>query len=46
MINLVTGRCGSGKSRTVTEMIKTALSETDAVIVLIVPEQQTVVWET
>ncbi len=46
MINLVTGRCGSGKSRTVTEMIKTALSETDADIVLIVPEQQTVVWET
>lgn len=46
MLNYITGRSGTGKSTAVVELIKQTVSETDRDIVLIVPEQQTVVWET
>ncbi|MBR5252434.1 MAG: hypothetical protein IKV39_00995, partial [Clostridia bacterium] len=46
MINFIIGRAGSGKSHTVCEMISNEIKNTDRQIVLLVPEQQTVVWET
>jgi ATP-dependent helicase/nuclease subunit B len=46
MLNYITGRSGTGKSTAVVELIKKAIAETDRDVVLIVPEQQTVVWET
>lgn len=46
MLNYITGRSGSGKSTAVVDLIKQTVAETDRDIVLIVPEQQTVVWET
>lgn len=46
MINFITGRCGTGKSTEVMNRMKKLLDETDLEAVLIVPEQQTVVWET
>ncbi len=46
MINFITGRCGSGKSTEVLRRMKDTLNETERDVLLIVPEQQTVVWET
>ena len=46
MVNFIIGRAGSGKSRTVSEMISNEIQNSSRQIVLIVPEQQTVVWET
>lgn len=46
MLNYITGRSGTGKSATVVERIRTTIADTDRPVVLIVPEQQTVVWET
>ena len=46
MLNYITGRSGTGKSTAVVDLIKKTAAETDRAIVLIVPEQQTVVWET
>ena len=46
MLNYITGRSGTGKSTAVIERIRQTVAETDRDIVLIVPEQQTVVWET
>lgn len=46
MINFIIGRAGSGKSHTVEAMISNEIKNTDRQIVLLVPEQQTVVWET
>ncbi|MBR3998142.1 MAG: hypothetical protein IKI93_07340, partial [Clostridia bacterium] len=46
MINFITGRCGSGKSRMVSDSIVRQINSGSGDIVLIVPEQQTVVWET
>ncbi len=46
MLNYITGRSGTGKSTAVVDLIKQTVAETDRDIVLIVPEQQTVVWET
>ena len=46
MINLIIGAAGSGKSRTVCEMIKNEIDSGERDVVLIVPEQQTVSWET
>ena len=46
MLNYITGRSGTGKSTAVVERIKRTAAETERDIVLIVPEQQTVVWET
>lgn len=46
MITYITGRSGTGKSTAVVDKIKKTTEETDKNIVLIVPEQQTVVWET
>lgn len=46
MVNFIIGRSGSGKSRTVCEMISNEIKNTSKGIVLLVPEQQTVVWET
>ncbi|MBP3394906.1 MAG: hypothetical protein J6M38_10335, partial [Lentisphaeria bacterium] len=46
MINFITGRCGTGKSTEVLRRMERILKETDYDAVLIVPEQQTVVWET
>ena len=46
MINLITGAAGSGKSAKICEMIKNEIEHGSREVVLIVPEQQTVVWET
>ena len=46
MLNYITGRSGTGKSTAVVDLIRQTVAETDRDIVLIVPEQQTVVWET
>ena len=46
VINFITGRCGTGKSTEVMNRMKKLLDETELEAVLIVPEQQTVVWET
>ncbi len=46
MINYILGRCGSGKSTELLRRIDQTLAETELDILLIVPEQQTVVWET
>lgn len=46
MLNYITGRSGTGKSTAVVNLIKKTVAETDTPVVLIVPEQQTVVWET
>ncbi len=46
MLNYITGRSGTGKSAAVVDLIRKTVAETDRPIVLIVPEQQTVVWET
>lgn len=46
MINFITGRCGSGKSTEILQRIDRTLRETELDVLLIVPEQQTVVWET
>lgn len=46
MLNYITGRSGTGKSTAVVELIKKTVAETERDVVLIVPEQQTVVWET
>jgi len=46
MINFITGRCGTGKSRMVSDSIVREINSGSRDVVLIVPEQQTVVWET
>lgn len=46
MTTFITGRSGTGKSSAVVDKIKQTTADTDKNIVLIVPEQQTVVWET
>lgn len=44
MLNLIIGRSGSGKSERVREMIQSDI-EAKKEVVLIVPEQETVIWE-
>lgn len=44
MLNLIIGRSGSGKSERVREMIQNDI-EAGKDVVLIVPEQETVIWE-
>jgi len=46
VINFITGRCGTGKSTEILRRIENTLCETSRDVLLIVPEQQTVVWET
>ncbi len=46
MINFILGRCGSGKSTEILRRMEKTLRETELDVLLIVPEQQTVVWET
>lgn len=46
MLTFITGRSGTGKSTAVVERIKREVLDSTRQIVLIVPEQQTVVWET
>ena len=46
MINFITGRCGWGKSTEVLRSIEKTLRETELDVLLVVPEQQTVVFET
>ncbi len=46
VINFITGRCGTGKSTEILRRIEQTLRETERDVLLIVPEQQTVVWET
>lgn len=46
MINFIVGRSGSGKSTLLEEMIKNEINNGARRVVLIVPEQQAVVWET
>ncbi|MBE6540922.1 MAG: hypothetical protein E7672_00520 [Ruminococcaceae bacterium] len=45
MLNLIIGRSGTGKSRKICEMIKEDIGKKRQVV-LIVPEQETVDWET
>ena len=46
MINFIIGAGGSGKSRTVCDMILNEIQNGGRDVVLIVPEQQAVAWET
>ncbi len=46
MINLIIGRAGYGKSTVLCDMIKKEIEEGERSLVLLVPEQQTVLWET
>ena len=46
MINLIIGRAGYGKSTVLCDMIKKESREGERELVLLVPEQQTVLWET
>lgn len=46
VINFITGRCGSGKSTEVLRNMEKTLLETELDVLLVVPEQQTVVFET
>ncbi len=46
MVNFIIGRCGTGKSAYVADAIVRQIREGDRPVVLIVPEQQTVTWET
>ena len=46
MLNFITGRAGSGKTTWIRQKIAETVAETDREIVVIVPEQQTVAWET
>ena len=46
MIEFVCGRAGSGKSEYVLASIRRALEAGKDRLILIVPEQQAVVWET
>lgn len=45
MIRFITGRSGSGKSETVTREVCDLINNTCREVVVIVPEQETVVWE-
>ena len=45
MIRFITGRSGSGKSETVTREVCDLINNTEREVVVIVPEQETVVWE-
>lgn len=45
MIRFITGRSGSGKSETVTRDVCDLINNTGREVVVIVPEQETVVWE-
>ncbi len=45
MIRFITGRSGSGKSEMVTNEVCRLINETDRQVVVIVPEQETAVWE-
>ena len=44
MLHYITGRPGSGKSETILQELKNALAEGRNVL-LLVPEQQAVLWE-
>ncbi|MBP3377346.1 MAG: PD-(D/E)XK nuclease family protein [Clostridia bacterium] len=46
MVNFIIGRAGSGKSTALCEMIKNEIANGGRQVVLLVPEQQAVVWET
>lgn len=46
MVNFVIGRCGTGKSTVICNEIVKEIREGERQVVLIVPEQQTVSWET
>ncbi|MBE6626617.1 MAG: hypothetical protein E7628_05490 [Ruminococcaceae bacterium] len=46
MINLIIGRAGYGKSTVLCDMIKNEILTGERELVLLVPEQQTVLWET
>lgn len=45
MIEFITGRSGSGKSRMIADMVAELIEKTEGEAVVIVPEQETVVWE-
>jgi len=46
MLNFITGRAGTGKTTLIREKIAGIISGSDQPVVVIVPEQQTVAWET
>ena len=46
MLHFVTGRAGTGKTARIREEIVREMTESDRPVVILVPEQQTVAWET
>ncbi|MBO7404447.1 MAG: hypothetical protein J6V24_05760, partial [Clostridia bacterium] len=46
MLHFVTGRAGTGKTARIADEIAREIAATDRPVVLLVPEQQTVAWET
>ena len=46
MLHFIIGRPGCGKTRRIREEIIREIAETDRPVVVLVPEQQTVMWET
>ena len=46
MLHFVTGRAGTGKTVRIADEIAREIAATDRPVVLLVPEQQTVAWET
>lgn len=46
MLNFITGRAGTGKTTLIREKIAGIIRDSDQPVVVIVPEQQTVAWET
>lgn len=46
MLNFITGRAGCGKTTWIRQKIAETIAQTDQQVVVIVPEQQTVTWET
>ncbi len=46
MLNFITGRAGTGKTTLIRQKIAEMIAQSDQPVVVIVPEQQTVAWET
>ena len=46
MLNFITGRAGTGKTTLIRQKIAEIIETTDQAVTVIVPEQQTVAWET
>ena len=46
MLNFITGRAGTGKTTLIRQKLAEIIETTEQNIPVIVPEQQTVAWET